>query len=59
MLSGDQLIPTLALMTLGIAIIYAIVNFARTKKRQGERQQTSLTQASERTRAREGSIIKK
>lgn len=59
MLSTEQLIPALAFMTLGIAIAYAIVTFFRTAKRQGERQQTPLTQASERTRQREGSIIRK
>ncbi len=59
LLSSEQLIPALAFMTLGIAILYAIVNFFRTAKRQGERQQTHLTRTSEQTRAREGSIIKK
>ncbi len=58
LLSTEQLIPALAFTTLGIAILYAIVNFFRTAKRQGERQQTPLTRASERTRAREGSIKK-
>ena len=59
MLNTEQVIPALAFMTFGIAIIYAIVHFFRTTKRQGEHQQTPLTRASERTRAREGSIIQK
>ncbi len=59
MLNSDQLIPALAFMTFGIAIIYAIVHFFWTSKRAGEDRQSALTRASEQTRDREGSIIKK
>lgn len=59
MLSTEQLIPALAFMTFGIAIIYAIVHFFRTSKKQGEDRQSALTRASEQKRAREGSIIRK
>ena len=59
LLSTEQLIPALAFTTLGVAIIYAIVHFFWTSKRRGDRQQTPLTQASERKRANEGSIIRK
>lgn len=58
-LSTEQFIPTLALMTLGIVAVYAIVNFFRTKQRQGDRQQTPLTRTSENKRARDGSIVRK
>ena len=59
MLSTEQLIPTLAFMTFGIVIVYAIVHFFRTSKRQGEDRQSPLTRASEQKRARQGSIIQK
>lgn len=59
LLTTEQLIPALALTTLGLALVYAIVNFFRTSKQQGERQETPLTQASERKRADKGSIIRR
>ena len=58
MLSTEQIIPALAFLTFGIAIVYAIVNFfSITRKREGE--QSPLTRASEQRRAREGSVIEK
>ena len=58
LLNTEQVIPALAFLTLGIAIVYAIVHFfSTTQKREGD--QSPLTRASELRRAREGSIIEK
>ena len=59
MLSTDQVIPALAFMTLGLVLVYAIMNYFRTMKRKSERQQTPLTRASEEKRDHQGSIIQK
>ncbi len=59
MLNTDQVIPALAFMTLGIVIVFAIMQFFSIMKRRRQRQQTPLTQASELKRSRQGSIIEK
>jgi len=59
LINNEQIIPALAFLTFGIVIVYAIVQLFSAMRTRGERQQTPLTRASEQTRAREGSIIKK
>ena len=58
-MTTDQLIPALAFMTLGIVIVFGIMQGFSIAKKRRERQDTPLTHASEVKRARQGSIIQK
>ncbi len=57
LINNDQIIPTLAFMTLGIVIVIAIVQFFSIMRKRKQREQTALTRSSEEKRARHGSVI--
>ncbi|KAI94601.1 hypothetical protein T281_10170 [Rhodomicrobium udaipurense JA643] len=55
MINNENIIPTLAFVTLGIVLVFALVHLSRFMQRRRERQNTSLVQRSETTRDREQS----
>jgi hypothetical protein len=46
-MEGDQIIPVLAFVTLGIVLVYAIAQFMWTQRKKRQRQDTPLVQHSE------------
>ncbi len=56
-INNDQIIPTLAFMTLGIVIVVAVVQYFTHMRKRNQREQTPLTRSSEEKRSREGSVI--
>ncbi|MFT4080113.1 hypothetical protein [Rhodomicrobium sp.] len=57
MINNENIIPTLAFVTLGIVLVFAAVHFARFMQRRRERQNTELVQRSEKTRERQRSAF--
>jgi hypothetical protein len=53
LINNENIIPTLAFVTLGIVLVFVAVHFARFRQRRRERQNTPLVRRSENSRENE------
>ncbi len=58
-MNNDQIIPVLAFVTLGIVIVIGIMQYISIQRRRNLREETPITQASERKRSDRGSMFPK
>ena len=59
MISDNAIIPVLAFVTLGIVIVIAIAQYISIQRSRNLREQTPITQASEKKRSDRGSMLPK